>query len=800
MIASEALAGAPTVVVHLDDGPALGLPVAHAGDHTYTGAVAFGACAGGTVEISCQSTGGSTIATTDLFALHDISSTEYATFYSRDGRTEVHLQLGSTPGNSAACLYACNAPTIIPAGFDKTQVGPVLYGSLDAATDLNGQTGVVNIAYREADIVGVDETSIRLYRRDEAAGAWARLPSGVSLRRNTLSASVTNLGTLALFASPTTDVTPPAGIDDFSATSASHGWHVNLAWTAVGDDGLVGRASAYVVAYGPSEITEGNWDSSSTFHLGMTPQASGAPEVCTLQMPDPGVYYFFAIKAQDEAGNFGPLSNVRGAESHVYDADGDGMSDQWESTYGLDTTNALDAAGDVDGDGLSNLQECELGTNPRAWDTDGDGMGDLWESEYGLDPVSAGIATVAPAADPVLSHVGAYPRTQSKKVDIQFNLDDADGDTLDVSIVVKVAGTPIPASSFTGNVGPAVAPGRARWVVWNAGADWDGNYSTNVTFVITADDGTSPPPPSDMVYVPGGTFSMGDTFNEGSSNELPVHPVSVRSFYMDKYEVTNDKMVEVMQWAYENGKVAVNAESVSNAHGNAQLLLNLFTFCRIAWDGSRFRPVTMRSTGHPCAGVTWYGAAAYCNYRTEMEGGRTPCYDLNDWSCDWNANGYRLPTEAEWEKAARGGATGRRFPWTTNDTIRHAWANYFASPSVYDYDDGPEYGNHPDWGWSYGGLPYSSPVGWFADGQNGYGLYDMAGNVREWCWDWYDEHYYGSSPGTDPHGPTSGVRRVAHGGSWAYGPDSCRVACRFPATPGWGTIAIGFRTVLCRGR
>ena len=202
-----------------------------------------------------------------------------------------------------------------------------------------------------------------------------------------------------------------------------------------------------------------------------------------------------------------------------------------------------------------------------------------------------------------------------------------------------------------------------------------------------------------------------------------------------------------------------------------------------------------KGAGYPCVEVTWYGAVAYCNYRTLKEGGGlTPCYNLSDWSCNWSANGYRLPTEAEWEKAARGGLSGQRFPWGA--TISQSRANYYASTSfAYDESSG---GYHPDY--DDGGYPYTSPAGTFESGKNGYGLYDMAGNVWEWCNDWYGSSYYSSSPGSDPRGPASGSYRVGRGGSWGDHASHCRVANRASFTPGRSLYGIGFRACLPPGQ
>ena len=345
----------------------------------------------------------------------------------------------------------------------------------------------------------------------------------------------------------------------------------------------------------------------------------------------------------------------------------------------------------------------------------------------------------------------------------------------------------VPVNTLSGNGwGQGVTPGTGKVIVWDAQADWPGQVSATMRFRVTA-SGT-PPAPSGMALIPAGSFEMGDAFSEGSTRERPVHSVYVSAFYMDKYEVTNDAMVEVMTWAYQRGKLVVSSSSVMNAEGDQQELLDLNdSDCRITWDGSSFGLKPAKGSGYPCLEVTWYGAAAYSNYRSEMEG-LEPCYDLSDWSCDFSASGYRLPTEAEWEKAARGGLSGKRFPW--GDTISHSQANYY-SYGFYSYDESPTRGFHPDW--DDGGYPYTSPVGSFAP--NDYGLYDMAGNVWEWCNDWYSSSYYASSPSSDPPGPPSGSHRVLRGGGWGYDAINCRVANRDSYFPSLSRDFIGFRCV-----
>jgi formylglycine-generating enzyme len=156
---------------------------------------------------------------------------------------------------------------------------------------------------------------------------------------------------------------------------------------------------------------------------------------------------------------------------------------------------------------------------------------------------------------------------------------------------------------------------------------------------------------------------------------------------------------------------------------------------------------------------------------------------------NWTNRGYRLPTEAEWEKAARGGLSGLRFPW--GDTISESQANYNCNPGggmLPAYDLGPEGYNSIG---MIGGSPYTSPVGSFA--ANGYGLYDMAGNVYELCWDWYGTPYAG---GSDPRGPAFGVPgRVLRGGCWDFTAMFARCAARFWIIPRGAGDIIGFRCV-----
>jgi formylglycine-generating enzyme required for sulfatase activity len=219
-----------------------------------------------------------------------------------------------------------------------------------------------------------------------------------------------------------------------------------------------------------------------------------------------------------------------------------------------------------------------------------------------------------------------------------------------------------------------------------------------------------------MMLISAGEFQMGS--DEGGNDEKLVHTVYLDDFYMDKYEVTNAQYKKFMD--------ASGYKSPKN------------------WDDPRFN-----APNQPVIGVSWNDAKAYA-----------------DWA------GKRLPTEAEWEKAARGGLVGKKYP--LGDNLTHDEANYAKT------------GGKDTW-------ENTAPVGSFAP--NGYGLYDMAGNVWEWCEDWYSTAYYYYSPKSNPKGTDSGSVRVFRGGSWSDDPDELRVSYRSNSGPDGMFGDVGFRCV-----
>lgn len=290
-------------------------------------------------------------------------------------------------------------------------------------------------------------------------------------------------------------------------------------------------------------------------------------------------------------------------------------------------------------------------------------------------------------------------------------------------------------------------------------------------------------PPVEIVFVLGGGFGMGDHMGMGAADELPVHSVRVSDFWMDKFEVTNESYAQYLNDALSLGEVVVTNNVVYQVGGAAAALCDTTGATpesRITWDGTTFG-ITVGKEDHPMARVSWHGACTYANWRS-LKIGRTPCYDLTTWYCDFNADGCRLPTEAEREFAILGGLiTYSTYPW--GYTFNGSQANCFASGDPYDNG--------------------TTPVGYYDGNQvppgvdmaNGYGLYDTAGNMFEWCQDWYSATYYFQSSYLDPHGPNTGTARVMRGGSWNSGSYYLRSACRSYSTPYSRNAGIGFRLV-----
>jgi len=230
-----------------------------------------------------------------------------------------------------------------------------------------------------------------------------------------------------------------------------------------------------------------------------------------------------------------------------------------------------------------------------------------------------------------------------------------------------------------------------------------------------------------MVWINGGTFTMGSPAGERGrlANEGPQRQVTVSSFYMGKYPVTQSSYQEIM------GR----------------------------------NPSAFKGQNQPVEQVSWFDAVEYCNKRSVNEG-LTPVYTINGSSVTWNreANGYRLPTEAEWEYACR---AGTQTPYNSSSSINDiAW-------------------------YSSNSKGKTQPVG--EKEPNSWGLYDMHGNVLEWCWDWLGR--YSAEAQTDPQGAASGTERVYRGGCWRFEANQVRSAYRYGNHPQLRAFIVGFRVV-----
>ncbi|MHB2148649.1 formylglycine-generating enzyme family protein [Calditrichota bacterium LG25] len=234
-------------------------------------------------------------------------------------------------------------------------------------------------------------------------------------------------------------------------------------------------------------------------------------------------------------------------------------------------------------------------------------------------------------------------------------------------------------------------------------------------------------PMVDLILVEGGSFKMGDESGEGKSDERPAHLVKVDDFYISKYEITQAQYYEVM------GR----------------------------------NPSYFKGQQRPVENVTWFEAVDFCN-RLSLREGKEPCYQIDSLNvrCDFSKNGYRLPTEAEWEFAARGGVNSRGFKFSGSDSVDQvAWNWFNSSRQTHEV-----------------GLKFPNELG----------IYDMSGNVGEWCWDWYDAEYYSKSPANNPRGPETGYWRVIRGGGY---PSDVRVVNRIHENPSARFIYYGFRIV-----
>ncbi len=270
---------------------------------------------------------------------------------------------------------------------------------------------------------------------------------------------------------------------------------------------------------------------------------------------------------------------------------------------------------------------------------------------------------------------------------------------------------------------------------------------------------------NNMVKIPGGIFTMGSPASEPQRDDDEVqHQVTVGTFYLGAYEVTVGEFREFVS--------ATGYKTTAETSGGGYVVEGSSWVQKA--DANWKKPYLTQTDRDPVVLVSWYDCVEYCNWRSKRDGLK-PAYTISgtNVSCDFKASGYRLPTEAEWEYVCRAGTTT---PFSTGNNVTTSQANYD--------------GNYPYNGNAKGEYRQKTmPVGSFAP--NGYGVYDMHGNVWEWCWDWYGAYATGSQ--TNPTGAVSGAERVFRGGGWNFSGQILRSANRDDGDPSYRGNLLGFR-------
>jgi formylglycine-generating enzyme required for sulfatase activity len=297
-----------------------------------------------------------------------------------------------------------------------------------------------------------------------------------------------------------------------------------------------------------------------------------------------------------------------------------------------------------------------------------------------------------------------------------------------------------PLQQVFGDVGPGITAGLNKRIRWQVLDERERLQGDNIQFKVTATYSDRLPFQPEMVFVEGGTFQMGS--NNGASDEKPIHPVTLSDFYIGKYEVTNAQFCAFLNEKGNREGGGAEWIDLDGSYSNEK--------CRIIRRGNRFE-VERGYEDHPVIYVSWFGARAFC-----------------DWLKEKTGKNYQLPTEAQWEFAARGGNKSLGYNYAGSDNL----------DAVGWYDDNSGGGTHL--------VGQKRP--------NELGIYDMSGNVWEWCQDWYGN--YSGRAQRNPTGASSGSSRVNRGGSWDFGARSCRVTYRGRTDPVYRISFLGFRVIL----
>ncbi|MCK4305458.1 MAG: SUMF1/EgtB/PvdO family nonheme iron enzyme [Candidatus Eisenbacteria sp.] len=486
---------------------------------------------------------------------------------------------------------------------------------------------------------------------------------------------------------------------------------VAFQWRAPGDDGTAGTAASYDLRYATSSFDEATWSSATPASGLPAPSPSPAVERFTVQGLEPGTTYFFAIRSHDDASNWSPISNL------------------------IIITLPLEAQCPVLWNGHLLLSEGTVTTAfvYRVW----------WRTEEEEEPADLAPSVVIADSTFSMTHVdGTFPG------DVLYEYD-----------------TLLEPGTYDYYFTMADSAGRASRLP--STGTWSGpTVETSTTFE------------GDVIDVPAGTFIMGNADPASDCIERPQHEVTLtHPFQIDRYEVTNTQVCDFFNQAYEQGQITIICDTlVTTSRGD--ILLRVAPRGADASHGIQFTTATgftpMPFRDHwPVTHITWFGAAFYCNLRNEAEG-LAASYATGTWATlpqahnPYACEGWRLPTEAEWEYVARYD-DGRTYP-TGNTT--------------------PQPGVEGNFAWTIG---HPTPVGQYSEGSSALGLLDLTGNVYEWCND--RKAPYSEGPQTDPTGSLDRPYRVVRGGSWGSSTDELRCAFRFSVRPNNAYDGLGFRCV-----
>jgi formylglycine-generating enzyme required for sulfatase activity len=375
-------------------------------------------------------------------------------------------------------------------------------------------------------------------------------------------------------------------------------------------------------------------------------------------------------------------------------------------------------------------------------------------------------------------------RQQGNRIVFEFDVEGDQGEDTEVNLTLTIKGKTYSADQLhlEGDFSKTKA-GKGKKIYWNVLRDYPRGLSARVEWDLTAGIGKAfKDSITGMEFLPikGGCFQMGDTTGDGNKDEKPVHEVCVSSFHMAKYEVT---VGQFRKFVTDTG---YRTDAEKNAGGNKGCYAWTQEDGEFDWrDWANWKnPNKYQSNqdNHPVSCVSWNDAKAFTDWLNKKITPLNPPLSKGG-----GKGGYRLPTEAEWEYAARGGTQSRNF-WGDGKGDACRYANVA--------DKTPTPPNNGSWNNAHDcndGYAFVAPVGKFKP--NDYGLYDIMGNVWEWNEDWYGENYYGSSPKDNPRGPGSGASKVYRGGSWYYIPASVRASTRYSDAPPLRGFHIGFRLV-----